>query len=274
MGTIGDRGIYRNLTMSPDEKRLALDRTDAGLGTPDIWVMELSSGILTRVTFDPGTESDPAWSPDSRQIAYRFSSQGKSGIARKNVGGGTEEVLFETKDLIFPQDWVRDGSALLCINLSGKSFYRLPLSVERKLETLLDTPFDKDEPHLSPDGRWIAYNSLESGRWEVYVAAFPSFTEKRQVSNGGGCQPLWRKDQKELFYLTLEGAIVAMDVKTGAAVETGPPKTLFQTGLSVNPIYDQYRVTGDGQRFVVTDPVDEGTRPFTVVLNAASAIRR
>jgi Tol biopolymer transport system component len=273
LGTVGDRGAFRNMTLSPDEKRLALERTDPGLGTTDIWVVELSSGIPSRVTFDPGSEGNPVWSPDSRQIVYDFRAPGKMGIARKTVGGGPEEVLFESKNALYPQDWLKDGASVLCLNSTGKAFYRLPLSGERKLETLLETRFDKDEPHVSPDGRWIAYNSTESGRWEVYVAGFPSFTEKRQVSGGGGGQPLWRKDGKELYYMTLDGALTAVDVKTGATVGIGPPRTLFQTRLSINPILDQYRVTGDGQKFIIADPVEEGPQPFTVVLNAAAVLR-
>jgi hypothetical protein len=115
---------------------------------------------------------------------------------------------------------------------------------------------------------------MESGRWEVYVASFPSFTEKRQVSSNGGCQPLWRKDGNELYYLTLDGGLVAVDVKTVSAIETGPPKPLFQTRLNVQPTLDQYRVTGDGQKFLIADPVDEGQAPFTVVLNVTAGLRR
>ena len=106
------------------------------------------------------------------------------------------------------------------------------------------------------------------------MAAFPSFTEKRQVSNGGGAEPLWSKDGKELYFLTLEGAMTAVDVKAGATeIETGPPRTLFQTRVRVSPTFDQYRVTGDGQKFLILDPVDEGPQEFTVVLNAASGLR-
>ena len=265
LGVVGDAGIYMNMGLSPDEKRLALQRNDAQSGMGNIWVLELASGILTRLTFEPVTVSDPVWSPDGREVVYRTGSRTDYIIARKPVGGGPQETLFDSKTQLFAQDSLKDGS-LVCLNLNGRAFYRLPVTGEKKLETLVDDQFDKDEPHVSPDGKWIAYNSTESGRWEVYVAAFPSFTEKRQISNGGACQPLWRKDGKEIFYLTLDGEITAMDVKAGAELETGPPRTLFQTKLSVSPIYDQYRVTGDGQKFVVAEPVDDTARPFTVVV--------
>ncbi len=104
-------------------------------------------------------------------------------------------------------------------------------------------PFPKDQFHLSPDGRWIAFNSLESGRWEVYVAAFPSFADQHQVSRGGGCQPRWRNDGKELFYLDLQGKLMAVPTKTGTTFDAGVPASLFQAPISVSPVIDQYAVT-------------------------------
>ena len=110
-------------------------------------------------------------------------------------------------------------------------------------------------------------SSLESGRWEVYVAAFPAFTERRQISSNGGCQPFWRKDGKELFYLTLDGKLMAVDVKGGATLSTGVPQVLFQTPERVNPMQSEYCVTGDGKKFILREPVGERTTPITVVLN-------
>ena len=116
----------------------------------------------------------------------------------------------------YPKDWTPDGAAILFIKDDGRSLYRLPLSGSRRPELLLETPFPKDQFHVSPDGRWIAFNSLESGRWEVYAAAFPSFNDKRRVSRDGGGQPLWRNDGKELFYLSLQGKLMAVDTTLGA----------------------------------------------------------
>ena len=130
-----------------------------------------------------------------------------------------------------------------------------------------------DEFRLSPDERWIAYNSLESGRWEVYVASFPSFGGKRQVSSGGGCQAHWRKDGKELFYLSLQGKLMAVDVATGPLFEAGAPRELFQTPILVNPLIDQYAVTGDGRRFILGTPLGE-EEPITVMLNWTAGLKR
>ena len=134
--------------------------------------------------------------------------------------------------------------------------------------------FYKDEPHVSPNQRWIAYNATESRRWEVYVATFPGFTAMRQVSKNGGAQALWRKDGKELFYLSLDGKLMAVDVKTGATIDIGAPHALFQTRLVVAGNEDQYCVTGDGKRFIFNEPAGQGTTQVTVVLNWAAGLKR
>jgi eukaryotic-like serine/threonine-protein kinase len=130
-------------------------------------------------------------------------------------GGGDEKLVYESGD-VSAYKWLKDGRSIVFINLNGKTFYQVSLAGERKPVTLLTSEFNKDMPRVSPDERWVAYNSLESGRWEVYVATFPAFTEKRQVSGSGGCQPFWRNDGKELFYLTLDGKLMAVEVTGGA----------------------------------------------------------
>jgi len=158
---------------------------------------------------------------------------------------------------------------------NGTALYRLPLSGERKPELLIENGSDIDEARLSPDGRWIAYDSNESGRWETYVASFPGFTQQRQVSSAGGGQALWRKDSKELFYLSLDAKIMAVDVKAGSTIETGVPHMLFQTKISVDPVLDQFCVTPDGQRFLVGEPVPVEEDPaITVVVNWPAMLRR
>ncbi|MBI1788916.1 MAG: hypothetical protein HYR60_15375 [Acidobacteria bacterium] len=121
---------------------------------------------------------------------------------------------------------------------------------------------------MSPDQKWIAYGSNESGRWEIYLASFPGFADRRQVSNNGGAQVLWRGDGKELFYLTLDGKMMSVDVKAGAtAIETGIPKVLFETRLRPAPTIEQYAVTSDGAKFFLAEPIEEMQKPMTVELN-------
>jgi hypothetical protein len=146
---------------------------------------------------------------------------------------------------------------------------------------LAETPFVEDQSQVSPDGRLIAFNSDESGRWEVYVARFPEFTDKRQVSSAGGMQPRWRRDGSELYYLSLDGAIVAAEIGTtasrGAGPQPGPvlgpPRPLFQTHLSPSPNVPQYDVSADGSRFLVLEPARSGGEPITFVLNWAAGLR-
>jgi hypothetical protein len=126
---------------------------------------------------------------------------------------------------------------------------------------------------VSQDGRWVAYESIESGRWEVYVAAYPTFTGKRQVSIGGGCQPLCRRDGKELFYLTLDGKVQALDVRTGATLDTSTPHVLFRAPVAVNPSQGEYSVAGDGKRFIFREPVGEATAQITVVFHWSAGLR-
>jgi Tol biopolymer transport system component len=133
---------------------------------------------------------------------------------------------------------------------------------------------------LSPDGRWVAYTSLESGQPEVYLAAFPSFTDRRQISSGGGLEPRWRKDGKELYYFSLGSnrRVMAVEIREGVKLETGLPKTLFETNISVSQSNYSYAVTGDGQKFLfresVTTTAVGAIEPINVVINWPAALAR
>ena len=160
-------------------------------------------------------------------------------LYRKVIAASDEELHFKSQENKYPQSWLNDGTILFMNQQSA--LYRLPASGDGEPELLRQIASQTDEFRLSPDERWIAYNSVESGRWEVYVASFPSFGGKRRVSSGGGCQAHWRKDGKELFYLDLKGQLMALDVAMGVGAA---PRPLFQTPIPVNPLIDQY----DGDR--------------------------
>ena len=149
--------------------------------------------------------------------------------------------------------------------------FQLGLSGERKVRPFLPSDFYQGRFKVSPDGRWIAYQSTESGKHEIYLRSFPTLDQKRQVSNGSGRQPLWRKDGKELFYLTLDGKLMTVDVQSGASLETGTPKLLFRTPIEGNPDLGQYAVAANGQRFLIMEPVREGAgsaiEEFQIELN-------
>ena len=129
------------------------------------------------------------------------------------------------------------------------------------ISTLLENNFNKDEFRVSPDSRWIAYNTDESGRDEVYVASFPKFENRRQISNSGGAIPRWRGDMREMYYMRLDGTLMAVEVRNGEALQTGSPQPLFQTDVPVSSVLDQYDVTADGQRFLIIENEEGAASP-------------
>ena len=273
--TFGEPRAVRQVSLSPDERRLALEIMDYKSATPnlDIWLLDLATSIYSRVTYTPAADMDAVWSPDGREIVFTSNRTGHYNLYRKVVGGPPEELLLESAEPKFATQWRSDGSVLY-VNGNGSTFFRLPLTGGKKPETLFQSEFYKDSPAVSSDGHWVAYHSVESGRPEVYLAAYPGFNNRRQISNSGGCQALWRKDGKELFYLTLEGQIMAVDIKPGAAAEAGIPREVFRVPLRVHPNVHQYAVTADGRKFIVMENTENAAVPLTVVLNWNAHLKR
>jgi dipeptidyl aminopeptidase/acylaminoacyl peptidase len=270
LGSIGEPGLYPQIALSPDEKRLAVQRTETD--ETNLWILELGSGIFSRLTFNPAGDLNPQWSPDGRELLFSSSRNGHLDLYRKSLGGGEAELVYQSQEDKGPFHWSKDGWILFVG--TGGTFYRVPLAGERKPLLALKSEFGPDMAAVSQDGRWVAYESAESGRYEVYLAAYPAFTGKRQVSNAGGCQPLWRRDGRELFYLALDGKLEAVDVRGGATLGTSTPHTLFRAPVTINPNAGQYCVTGDGKRFIFREPVGETAAPITVVLNWTAGLKR
>ena len=273
-GSIAGARNYNQLLISPDGRRVAveLNGTDKS-PNQSIWLLELSTGILS--PFTPNTDArhvDAVWSPDSHDLIYASSKGGKPVILRKPAGGGVEQAVISPETTLYPEESLPDGS-ILAVNLNGKNIVRISPS-GGKPESIFHTDFESDEPHVSPDGRWIAYAGNESGQWEIYIAAFPSFNNRRQASNAGGMAPVWRADGKELYYLTPGGKLMAVSFKGGAQPETSIPIELFQTRLRADPRYNQYTVTRDGQRFLMYQPVEDNDQPYYVVMNWTSLLKR
>src|SRR5438132_6706845 len=150
------------------------------------------------------------------------------------------------------EDWSPDGSFLLTHDT--KTFSIIPVAGNSKPQALYSSSYIKDEFHLSPDGQLIAYGEIRAGRWEVFVASFPSFHNVIQVSSAGGAQPRWRVDGRELFSLDLEGRMMPATVERGSGPKSGTPRQLFATGLIPDPTINQYAATADGRKFLVLEP--------------------
>jgi hypothetical protein len=272
-GTVAEGLSILQMLLSPDEKLLALEAEDFKTHNRDTWLVELATGITTRFTSDQRVDRDPIWSPDSHELIFARATFGRTtSLYRKHIGGSSEELLFNASEAIYTTQWLREP-AILFQSQGGGSFYRLPLTGERKPSVLVQSEFENDQFTVSGDGQFIAYNSNESGRWEVYVASFPSFTNRRQISNSGGCQALWRKDGKGLFYLSLEGKLMSVNFKAAATLEAGIPSELFSVPLLVDPKRNQYAVLADGKKFLFLESPELAAAPMVVVLNWTAGLR-
>ncbi len=282
IGSLGTPGDQANPRISPDGKRVALDITDPQTGNMDIWIYDLSRGIPTRFTFDPAEDTTPIWSPDGSRIVWGSNRSKVRDLYQKDSSGaGSEEVLFRSGSAKFSTDWSPDGRFILHRVVDPKTnleLWVLPVAGDGKPIPFIKATFGVDHGQFSPEGRWVAYSSNESGKWEVFVIPFPGPGGKWQVSTAGGSEPRWRRDGKELFYLAPDGKLMAVEVKEGPTFEAGAARPLFQTRrrehVSSTDLFS-YDVSADGQRFLVNTDVGEVTSsPLTVVLNWTAELKR
>jgi Tol biopolymer transport system component len=276
LSTIGEPAVYQTIALSRDDRRLAVARRESSSNSFNIWTVNLATNAASRLTFGSARESDPAWSPDGSRVAYNAQRDGGDTLYAIPSTGGTETALMpppRTRPAL--DDWSRDGRFLLYHVTPARELWALPLSGSgTPIPVRQVTRGTIDEATFSPDGRWIAYNADESGRSEVYVASFSGKGERWQISTAGGAQPRWRADGRELFYLALDGTMMAVNIKASeSAVVAGSPQALFKTALPVSSQVDQYAVTGDGRRFVLINPVPGlPAAQFTAVLNWTAAL--
>ncbi len=281
MGTVGEVAEYSNPALSPDEKRLAVGRRDPVTNTRDIWIFDLTRGTSSRLTFDPADDMNPTWSPDGNWIAFTSDRKGQRNLYRKLASGtGEDEVLWESAERKSTEDWSRDGRTLILNSVApgkpGTDVLALPLAGDRKAVPVLSGPFAEDMAQLSPNGRWIVYRSNESRRTEIYVQSFPPAGGKWQISASGGTDPQWRRDGKEIFYLSPDNKLMAVEVKTeGAAFEAGLAKVLFEARVPGAPPRNRYVAAANGQRFLVVAANEQvSSAPMNIVLNWQAGLRR
>jgi Tol biopolymer transport system component/predicted Ser/Thr protein kinase len=281
-GLLGQPSMVGGIRLSPDAKKLAMSRTVSG--SSDIWLMELSRDAMTRFTFDGKASDSLAWSPDGKQIAFASDRTGTSQIYRKDAAGaGSEVQLTSGPNEKLPTDWSRDGKFLLYTESDPKTvqdIWALPLEGDNggKPIPVVRGPAIERRGVFSPDGKWIAYESFETGRPEVYVQPFPPTGAKWMISTQGGTFPRWRGDGRELYYVGPSGTgIMAAAVRAaGAGIEADMPKQAVAVVLS-RQISIPYDVTSDGQRFLVLQtgtggPGEQGE--LTVVENWQAGLKK
>ena len=257
----------RGLSLSPDESLVAY--TTGTQTASDVWILDLKRDVPTNLT-SGSVAAAPLFSRDGRFIYYSSLGPKRFQIRRRPVrGSGPEETVFEANAYEASQDETPDGKTLIVQNTKRSyDIWALPLEGDRKLIPLLTTEFSERQPRLSPDGRWLAYVSDESGRFEVYVRRFPVTEEKWQVSTRGGIWPYWKGDGKEIYYVGLDAILMAAPVSAGQTFSVGPPESLFQTRLRVWTVARQYAASRDGQRFLMIYPTqDPAASPMNVLLN-------
>jgi Tol biopolymer transport system component len=272
LGALGDQAIYFDVSISPDRRRVAVNVLDPRVGPPDLWIYEVDRGLRTRFTFGAAAETNPIWAPDSIRVAFRASPKGMADLYQKSLAGTSqEEPLLESNTAKFPYSWSSDGRFIAFetrgVLNTATDIWVLPLEGDRKPFPFLQTQFLERTPHFSPDARWLVYVSDESGRDEVYVAPFPGPGRKWQISSNGGDRPRWRRDGREIYYLTSDNKIMAVEVGArGDTFAVGAAKALFEArAMRGGNVYD---VTGDGQRFLVNTLVQAQTSaPLTLVIN-------
>ena len=292
LGYAGQPGTfaYTDLALSPEGTRVATTRVYPSASTSEeIWLLDLARGVSVRFTFDVAPDFAPIWSPDGTRIAFSAVRSGGTGIYQKSANGAGKEqpLVATTNDAKFPNDWSRDGRFLLYTQQDARTnadSWVLPLTASGTPSgtpaPFANTEFGESAGQFSPDTHWIAYASDESGRSEIYVQPFPvpaGGGSKTSVSRDGGNQPRWRRDGKELFYLSFDGKLMAVDVTEGRVFKVGTPKPLFQapaTSIQSRTARNGWAwdVISDGQRFLF-DAVKTSSESLTAVLNWTAELK-
>ncbi len=278
LGTVGQIAIHTAPALSSDGTRFAVAVGD--YGKRDIWIYDLKRGTASRLTFGPADNTNTTWSPDGSKILFSSNQTGQYDIYQKAANGlGGTQLVFESQQQAKHLDDLSPDGRYAIYDTAGErtELWGLPLFGDRKPFPFVQGNFLDASAAFSPNSRYVAYMSSETGNFEVYVQTFPQQTGKWQISPAGGLQPMWSRNGKELFYLALDGKLMAVDVTTNATTfKAGIPKPLFQTQLATTyQGRNMYVVSPDGQRFLVLAPVNEAeSQPITVVANWPSLLRR
>ncbi len=259
--------------LSPDGKKISIYVYDQKTHNADLWNFDLSRNLRTRFTFAPSVEIGPVWSPDGETIAYSANPKGLMDLYQKrSAGAGKEEPLYENDQGKVALDWSGDGKYVLFASTDSTNqtdLWVLPLAKKGEPILFLKSEFNEWDGRFSPDSRWIAYTSDESGRDQIYIRSFPDKGSKWQVSISGGESPRWRRDGKELYYVSSENMMMSARITaSGSDLEIDQSRPLFPVPLLVQVGGKNYDVTADGNRFLLNVPVEtQNQTPLTIVTN-------
>ncbi len=283
-GTIGEPGMYTNATMSPDGRRIAVSLTSGAPANRDIWILDATGGTATRLTTDPGVDATPVWSPDGSEIVWSSTRSGMYQMYRRAASSaGSDALLVKTDRAAIATDWSRDGRVVVYTRTgpaaTGLDIWLLFVASGQTVP-IVETPGTDDNGALSPNGRWLAYQSSEAGQDEIYL--LPASTEPpradpiagvrfpltpalqpQQVSMGGGTQPRWRGDGHELYFLAPDGSLLGAVVPDGDASRIGQPRRILPASMTL-VIRHSYTATADGARFLV--PVLDQSIPAIITV--------
>jgi Tol biopolymer transport system component len=282
IGEAWPSGIFNSLSLSADAKKVVYDQAEPRNRTLDLWLLDFARGVPSRLTFHPSHDMFPLWSPDGTRIAFSSLREPPVQLYELNANGaGTEQLLLKTNFPKAASGWSSDGRLLFYDTMHPQTsgdIWVLPLVGKREPYPVVRTAADEHYGTPSPDGRWLAYVSNETGAYEVYVEAFPATGFRRQISTLGGFEPHWRPDGKELFYRALNQTLMVVGVKSKpTTLEFSPPKTLFATRIQwteIQAVAHHYAVAPDGQRFLMISATDEAqSEPITVVVNWTGSLK-
>jgi Tol biopolymer transport system component len=280
---VGGLADYGNLELSPDREQAAVSVLDPDKRTRDIWMFDLARGVRTRFTLDPTDETDAIWSPDGSHVVFNARPKGYFDLYERDLNGaGSPDVLLSDSQNKTPTSWSKDGQFLLystgAFGIGNSDIWVLPMTGDvaaRRPVKFLNSPYNEARGRFSPDGRWVAYVSNETGSNEVYVTHFPGPAGKWPISSGGGDYPRWRADGKELFYLARNGTLTAATVNgAGADFDVNGARAVLEIHPGSGGGYP-YDISADGQRVIVNTIVEAtALPPITLVVNWAAGLHK
>ena len=276
VATVGEPGDYQTASVSPDGSMMVVEKHDLRTSSGDLWLIDLKAGATSRLTFDGMHNTRAVWAPDGKRIVFTGRPNGIRNLHLKSIGTESEESLLRPGPDRLPTDWSSDGSRILYEEGFATARDLLVMEMpERRSVPFLNSPFDERSAKFSPDGRWVAYLSDESGRHEVYVRSYLAGGDKRQVSINGGHAPRWSRDGRTLFYADPNGSVMAIDIViSGPALRAGSPRALFaadmrraESGTGITA--DTWFAVNGEQFFIVPGPTGPmpPAPPITVTTN-------